>query len=62
MTRQEANRKILAVIAAEIESQPDMRFHQILQNLMIVRLKEDGTVQDQYYEEPDTTLQEMMQF
>ena len=62
MTRQEANRKILVFIFFYIESQSDMRFHQILQNLMIVRLKEDGTVQDQYYEEPDTTLQEMMPF
>ena len=51
MTRQEANREILKYLTMMIELVPDWRFHQILQNMNIVKCGED-----QWYEESDDTL------
>jgi hypothetical protein len=36
MTRLEANRQILEILNKEIESQPDVRFTQLLMNLKII--------------------------
>jgi hypothetical protein len=67
MTRQEANREILRVLAQEIEKFPDGRFHQILQNLNIIETEvefdRDGKptgqlrIIDQYHEESTKTLE-----
>ena len=51
MTRLEANRKILEKIAEVIETYPDWRFHQILQNIGC-----SYSEVDQWYEESETTL------
>lgn len=51
MSRLEANRAIVARIAAAVEENPDWRFHQILQNMAIER---PGF--DQWYEESELTL------
>ena len=51
MTRQEANRQIVEAIKDMVELYPDMRFHQILQNMGI-----EQPAIDQWYEESDETL------
>ena len=51
MTRLEANRKLIAKLAAIVEMQPDWRFHQILQNFDIT-----SRGCDQFYEESTETL------
>ena len=51
MTRLEANRKILELLKEAVETWPDWRFHQILQNLNI---EETGV--DKWYEESERTL------
>ena len=48
MTRQAANRRIVETIKDMVELHPDMRFHQILQNMGI-----EQPVIDQWYEESD---------
>jgi len=61
MTRQEANRKLLELISAEIEANPDLRFNQILVNKNITKT-ESGSYYQQthntinYFEEPTATL------
>lgn len=55
MTRLEANREIVKNIANTIESNPDWRFHQILQNLGI-----EIPGLDQWYEESETSLDRML--
>lgn len=55
MTRLEANRSILEKIANEVENNPEQRFHQILQNMGIVKLN-GNVVVDQFYEESVDTL------
>lgn len=50
MTRIEANRIILEKISNVVESHPDWRFHQILQNMNIVKLN-GNVVVDQFFEE-----------
>ena len=69
MTRQEANRIILAKIAKEIEQSPDLRFHQILINMNInvthADFDENGRpngfiyCDDLYAEESSKTLERM---
>lgn len=62
MTRQEANRKILELLAAEVEKHPDLRFNQIIVNKNITKT-ESGSYYQQthntvdYYEEPMVTLE-----
>ena len=51
MTRQEANRQIVETIKDMVELYPDMRFHQLLQNMGV-----EQPVIDQWYEESDETL------
>lgn len=51
MTRQEANRQIVEAIKDMVELYPDMRFHQLLQNMGV-----EQPVIDQWYEESDETL------
>jgi len=54
MDRLTANRAILAVLAVEVERNPDIRFHQLLQNLGI-----ELPHIDQFYEESEFTLNEL---
>ena len=54
MIRLEANRKILELLKEAVETWPDWRFHQILQNLNI---EETGV--DKWYEESEETLRNM---
>ena len=54
MTRLEANRKILELLKEAVETWPDWRFHQILQNLGI---EETGV--DKWFEESEKTLNTM---
>ena len=54
MDRLTANRAILAVLAVEVERNPDLRFHQLLQNLGI-----ELPQIDQFYEESEFTLNEL---
>ena len=51
-SRQEANRKILELLAQAVEKNPDFRFHQLLQNLGI-----EVPYTDQFYEESTKTLE-----
>ena len=51
MNRQEANRQIIDLVSRAVESFPDLRFHQILQNLGA-----EKPAIDQYYEESYETL------
>lgn len=51
MNRLEANRQILELVSMAVESFPDMRFHQILQNLGA-----EKPAIDQWYEESEETL------
>lgn len=62
MTRQEANRKILELIAAEVEAHPDLRFNQFLHNMNVVFHCEDNIIEDviDYYEEPVVTLKRIL--
>ena len=54
MTRLDANRKIVERIAEAVENNPDWRFHQILQNIRV------STGEDQWYEESEKTLSEIL--
>ena len=49
--RQEANRKIVELVAKAVEEFPDWRFHQILQNLGA-----ESPGEDQWHEESEETL------
>ena len=68
--RQESNREIIRKISEMVEAYPDLRFHQILQNLRINQTKyskkpdgstnyEDGHLADLFYEESVVTLKRM---
>lgn len=54
MDRLVANRSILAVLAVEVEKHPDLRFHQLLQNMGIEKPGED-----RFYEESEKTLERL---
>ena len=56
MTRQEANRKILELIAAEVEKYPDLRLNQILCNLDFPNANNNVD----YYEDPQITLNRIL--
>ena len=51
-SRQEANRKILELLTQAVEKNPDLRFHQLLQNFGI-----EIPHIDQFYEESAKTLE-----
>ena len=51
-SRQEANRAILKLLSEAVEKNPDLRFHQLLQNLGI-----EVPYTDQFYEESIKTLE-----
>ena len=51
-SHQEANRKILELLAQAVEKNPDLRFHQLLQNFGI-----EIPHIDQFYEESTKTLE-----
>ena len=51
-SRQEANCKILELLAQAVEKNPDLRFHQLLQNFGI-----EIPHIDQFYEESTKTLE-----
>lgn len=59
MTRQEANRKILAHLTDAVERYPAWRFQQILWNLELIDTDEDDVIEDRFYEEPQATLERM---
>ena len=52
MDRLSANRAIVAVLAAEVERHPELRFHQLLADLGV---EEPG--RDKFYEESGKTLE-----
>lgn len=54
-TRLEANRKILELLAQALEKNPDLRFHQLLQNLGV-----EIPHTDQFYEESSKTLENLV--
>ena len=54
-TRLEANRKILELLAQALEKNPDLRFHQLLQNLGV-----EIPHTDQFYEESTETLENLV--
>lgn len=54
MDRLIANRAILAVLVIKVERNPDLRFHQLLQNLGI-----ELPHIDQFYEESESMLNEL---
>lgn len=56
MNRLIANRAILAILAVEVERNPDLRFHQLLQNFGVEKPNTD-----QWYEESCNTLAELQQ-
>jgi hypothetical protein len=65
MTRQEANIKILELIAARVNDFPDLRFNQILVGLNITKSKSGSYYQEthnviDFYEEPVVTLQRIV--
>ena len=54
-SRQEANRTILNLLSEAVEMNPDLRFHQLLQNLGI-----ETPHTDQFYEESSKTLENLV--
>lgn len=55
MKRIDANRKILGIIADEVEKNPDYRFIQLLWAMDLINAK-DGNIEDRFYEESDVTF------
>lgn len=53
--RQEANRTILNLLSEAVEKNPDLRFHQLLQNLGV-----EVPNTDQFYEESSKTLENLV--
>ena len=54
-SRQEANKTILNLLSKAVEKNPDLRFHQLLQNLGI-----EVPHTDQFYEESSKTLENLV--
>lgn len=52
MTRLEANREIVKILAEQVENNPDMRFIQLLVNLDMIK----NPSGEHYNEEPNLTL------
>ena len=60
MTRQEANREIIAKLSEIVEASPDLRFGQILWNVGILYWLTPGVlIKDPHSEEPIDTLKRM---
>jgi hypothetical protein len=58
MTRKEANMEIVRLIVNYINTNPDQRFTQIIQNLDIVEYDGDSNMlRDNYHEESKDTLE-----
>lgn len=55
MKRIDVNRKILGIIADEVEKYPDYRFIQILWAMDLINT-ENGNIEDRFYEESDVTF------
>lgn len=55
MKRIDVNRKILRIIATEVEKYPDYRFIQLLWAMDLINA-ENGNIEDRFYEESDVTL------
>ena len=55
MSRLEANRQIIQMLSAIVESCPDWRFQQILQNVGV----SSRFGEDRWYEESEETLQKI---
>lgn len=66
--RQKYNRLLIEEISAQIEAYPELRFHQILQNLGIVKLDviSEGDIDgrmlssDRFYEESEVTYERVL--
>lgn len=57
MTRQEANRELLKIISEMVELYPNFRFHQILADIDVNMLNDEGTANvDLFAEESEETL------
>ena len=54
-SRQEANRTILNLLTEAVEKNPDLRFHQLLQDLGV-----EIPHTDQFYEESSKTLENLV--
>ena len=59
MTRYEANKKILNILAQTIENNHDLRFIQVLWKLGIINICNDCFIEDRFYEESETTLKKL---
>jgi hypothetical protein len=58
MTRKEANVEIVRLLLNYINMNPEQRFGQVLMNLKIVqRDNESGKLVNNFYEEPEKTLE-----
>jgi hypothetical protein len=55
--RQESNRVLVQLISDMVESQPDLRFHQILHSIGVEKQLDIGVTQDLFYEESVKTLE-----
>lgn len=63
MTRQEANRELLKIISEMIELYPNFRFHQILADIDVNMLNDEGTANvDLFAEESEETLKRVKHF
>lgn len=59
MTRYEANKKIIKILSATAENNPDLRFIQILWQLGIINLYNGWLIEDRFYEESEQTLKKL---
>lgn len=61
MTRLEVNNKLLNILSATLRQYPDYRFGQALFNLGLVQRGFPGTILDPFFEEPQHTLERIVQ-
>ena len=63
MTRQEANHELLKIISEMVELYPNFRFHQILADIDVNMLNDEGTANvDLFAEESEETLKRVKHF
>ena len=63
MTRQEANCELLKIISEMVELYPNFRFHQILADIDVNMLNDEGTANvDLFAEESEETLKRVKHF
>ncbi len=63
MTRQEANRELLKIISEMVELYPNFRFHQILADIDVNKMNDEGTANiDLFAEESEETLKRVKHF